>query len=164
MGHGVFALDVVQVVGGHEGKVEFFRESDQLSVDDPLFVEAVILKLEVEVVLAEQFLVELDLLDRLVELARKDEGGNLSRQAGRGGDEAPGVCRKKLVVDARLVVEAFGEGARRQLEQVVVALHVLCDQEEVPVFVAVFGASLLLRYNTGGVSMPMDSLLPLRSR
>ena len=67
----------------------------------------VVLHLEVEAVRAEQLAVIQRRVPRLRGLAVEDRGGDVPGKTRAQRDEALVVALQKLVVDARLVVEAF---------------------------------------------------------
>ena len=68
---------------------------------------------------------------RLPLLLVRQPFGDLAFQAAAQADQALRVLREQLLVDARLVVEAFGVAGRDELDQVVVALERLGEQHQV---------------------------------
>ena len=75
-------------------------------------------------------------------LSREDGLGDVAAQAGRHADQALGVLRQQVDIDARLVVEAVQVGGGDQLDEVAVALLVFAEQHQVVVAVGV-GAGLV---------------------
>ena len=57
--------------------------------------------------------------------------GDLALQAAAQADQPLRVLRQQLLVDARLVVEPLGVAGRHELDQVVIALGVLRQQDQV---------------------------------
>ncbi len=112
----------------------------QLGDHDLVLIQAVILNLEEEILLAEHvgvavrqplgFLVAIG-HDRLVDVAA---------QAGRHRDQALGMLRQQILVDARLVVEAFEKRGGDQLQQVAIAFLVLAQQHQVVVAIGIAAA------------------------
>ena len=68
---------------------------------------------------------------RLLRLLGADLGRDLALQAAAEADQAFRMLRQQLLVDARLVVEAFGVTRRDELDEVLEALLVLGEQHEV---------------------------------
>ena len=87
------------------------------------------------VILAEDALVPLDRLVGSVHISRQDAAGNLAGDAGGGADEALVVFLDHLVAHARLaVIHPLDVAGGDYLHQVLVALVVLGQQDEVVVF------------------------------
>ena len=101
-------------------------------VERRLALRLVRLHLEVVAVL-EQLGVPGRRLARRVESIVHQVLRDFAGQAGRRDDEPLVVLREQLAVDARLGVEAFGVGERRELDQVPVAGHVAREQHEMVV-------------------------------
>ena len=73
----------------------------------------------------------------VVVAVRQQRFVDVAAQAGGQGDQALGVPGEKVLVDARLVVEAVEVAGGDQLDQVAVALLVFAQQDQVVVAVAV---------------------------
>jgi hypothetical protein len=126
-------LHVVAVAGGDEAEPGLARHLLPRVVDLLLLVEAVGLHLEEERVVLEQRLVlERLVLGVLVALAHQ-RLRHLAAQARRQADEPLGVILEQLLVDARVVVEALEERLGVEELQVLVALLVLRQEDEVVV-------------------------------
>ena len=85
---GVVFVRVVQVVGGHQRKVQVLGQAQQVAGDPPLDVQAVVHELA-EVVLRAEDVAELGGgLQRFAVLAQPQPGLDLPGRAAGGGDEA----------------------------------------------------------------------------
>jgi hypothetical protein len=128
----VLAREVVTVVRADERQPRLLRELDQLGVHDLLLVEVVVLDLQVEAVLEDGA----ELLGRgvsLVALAGHDAVRDLAAEAARERDDAAVQVAQQLLVDARLVVEAFLEARRNETAEVSIAVVVHGEQDQVVV-------------------------------
>ena len=137
VGLGVFLVDVVDVVRGDKREAVMLGHLGEHGIELVLLGNAVVHKLDEEVVLAENLDVFLESGVGGVEVAVEDILGNFSGQARGGSDQALAVLGQELVVNARLVVKTFEEAQRTQLAEVEIAGVVLAEREEVGVvFVA----------------------------
>ena len=68
---------------------------------------------------------------RLIVPLLQKRARHFAAQARRERDQSPAVLRQQIVVHARLVVEAFEESRRHQLDQVAVAFVVLAEKYQV---------------------------------
>ena len=93
--------------------------------------DPVVLDLDVEVLLAEDLLIPGAEPLGLGRLAVEDVVGKLGRGAARQADQPLGVPLEDLLVDPRLVVEAFQKRERRQPHQVAKARGVSGEQRQV---------------------------------
>ena len=121
---------VVHVVGADERQTEIPGDGRQAPVDHLLVVDALVLHLQEEVVRAEDVPERRRGFARSRRLVAAEVGGHLPFQATAESDDAVGVGGQQLLVDARLVVEALGIAGRYELDQVVVAREVRCEQHE----------------------------------
>ncbi|KAF5035124.1 hypothetical protein DSECCO2_588920 [anaerobic digester metagenome] len=129
VGLGVVGVQVMAVVGGDERQLQVIGQFDQEIVDRGLLGDAVGLELEIEAVRKERHVLPghghglvLALPQQLLV--------DLALEAGGQGNEALAVFAEQFLVHARLVVEALGVAAGHELEQVVVADHVLGEQHQ----------------------------------
>ena len=88
MGLRVLTVDVVEVVGGAEPEAELLPQLDQALVDGDLLGHAVALDFQQVAVLAEDVAVGGDGRPGLLDVARRQPGGDLPGQAAREGDQA----------------------------------------------------------------------------
>ena len=140
VGAHVLAGQVVAVVAGHQRDGEPTAHVDQGRVHAHLIVDAVVLNLEEEPVLAEHREVVPGGLLGLIHPARHDPARDFTVQAGRHGDQALRTLFQKFPVDPRLVVEAFQLGGGGQPAEIAVALLVLGQQDDMAEFPVVRGA------------------------
>ena len=107
-----------------------------------VLLEAVVLHFEEEVVLAEHVRVFVGEAAGVVVLVGQEGFVDVAAQAGRQRDQAFGVAREQVLIDARLVVEAVEVAGGDQVDQVAVAFLVFAEQDQVVVAVGV-GAGLV---------------------
>ncbi len=122
---------VVHVVGDDERHAQIFRDREQSVVDDALLVDALILHFEKEVAGAEDVAIRCRRGNGLLRLFRSNLAGDLALEAAAEADQAFGVLREQLLVDARLVIEAFGVPGRDELDEILEPLLVLGEEHEV---------------------------------
>ena len=122
---------VVHVVRADEGKPEIGGDRRQPAVHHPLVVDAVVLHLEEEVVGTQDVPEGPRRLPRAVRTVAAEVGGDLSLEATAESDEAAGVLVEQVLVDARLGVEPLGVARGDELDEVVVARPVGCQQHQV---------------------------------
>ncbi len=106
-------------------------EANLRLVDGLLFLQAVLLEFEVEVLFAEEFLVLARQSPRFVLAALQEQRGNLAGEAGAESDQPAGVLGQQVAVDAGLVVEALDVGVRHQADEVAIAFRVLREEDQV---------------------------------
>ncbi len=149
---GVLVVEVVGIVGRHQGNAQLLRQLHLIGDDLPLLVEALVLDLQVEVLAEDVAEITGDAL-RLVQAVLEDARLHLAAQAGRQGDEALAVLAEDVLVDAGLVVEPFGEARRYQLREVREAHGILGQQHQVVARVARSAGihAVLQALFTGGV-------------
>ena len=146
----VLAAEIMRVVGDDEGDVEILLEAEEVVVDLVFGLEALVLNFEKEVAAAEDVLVlERRSLGFLVSglciifaVLIKEELADFSREAAGRADEALGVAGEVALGDARLAIEAVQRGLRGDADQVLVALFVFGEDEEVVVLVFEVGRNL----------------------
>ncbi len=100
-------------------------------------LQALVLNLEKEIVLAEDVAVGRGGISRRVVVLFHQALGDFAFQAARESDQSFGVFREKLLADARLVVETAQRGFRRDLRQVAVAFFVFREHQKMVVGIAV---------------------------
>ncbi len=96
-----------------------------------------VLHLEEEVPAAEQVLVFVGDPARLVVAVGEKSFVHVATQTGGEADETLRVPGEQILVDARLVIEAFEEACGDQADEVAVALLVFAEQDEVVIAVGV---------------------------
>ena len=130
---GVFAPEIVRVVGGHDADAQLLAQPEHPLGDQPLLGDPVALDLEPEAVPSvhprEPFGAALGLLvAALPEVQR-----HLAREARREADDPLAVLLQALLVDSRPPVEPLGVPDGGQPDEVLVAGAVLREQDEVAV-------------------------------
>ena len=125
MGLRVLGGQVMAVVGAHQGDACLLVEPQQALVHHCLLPDAVVLKLQVEAVLAEELPHLQGVAFRVFVFTVHQPLGDFPRQAGGQGDEPPGVLPQELHVNAGPDVEALHVAHAHQVAQVPVALLVL---------------------------------------
>ena len=159
----VVLAQVVHVVGAHHRQAEVAGDAGQAAVHDLLLVEALVLQLEEEVVGAEDVAVRRRRGAGLLQPILVDAFGDLALETARQADEALAVLREQVLVDARLVVEAFRVAGRDQLDQVVEAFVGLGQQHQVVGRLArrpALGAAIARRDVDLAAEDRLDALLP----
>ncbi|CAB4835646.1 unannotated protein [freshwater metagenome] len=133
VGDRVVTMHVMAVVGGEQRRFDAAREVEQHGIGAVLFGDALVLDLDEEVVATKDVLEPGCLGDRSFHVAPHERLKHVSAEAPCGGDEPLAVVGQRLPVDAGLVVVALHVGARRQLDEVLVADVVLGQEREVVV-------------------------------
>ena len=131
---GVVLVGVVQVVGGHQRKVQFLGQAQQVAGDAPLDVQAVVHEFA-EVVLGAEDVAEFGgRLDGFPVLAEPEPRLDLAGRAAGGGDQAFRVGVQQLTVQPGPFAEDRVQGGDRGgTEQVPHALVVVAEQRHVRV-------------------------------
>ena len=157
VGLGIVLVDEVHVIRADHPHVVFRGQFPKVLVDMQLHgvglvvgpFDGSLVQLEFEVVVvAEEVLVPADRLLGLFEVVGGDGAGHLPGQAGRAADQPLVVLLNLGAVRTRTHVEALGPGLRDDLDQVVVALEVLGQQDQV--VTALVGLPLLVVERAAG--------------
>ncbi len=128
----VVALDVVRVVGGHQGRVHELGDLEDLLVSAPLDVDAMVHDLDVEVLRPENIAQLRRLSHGLVPLPQAQARLHGTRGAAREHDEALVELVEQLLIRARPLTElAVRRGVGTQAEQVMHARRVVGDEGQV---------------------------------
>ncbi len=98
-------------------------------------VEAVVLQFQEEILLPEQVGVFVGEPARVVVTIGEQRFVDVAAQAGRERDQALGMAREQVLIDARLVVEAVEVTGGDQLDEVAVAFLVFAQQHQMVVAV-----------------------------
>ena len=139
MSRRILLIDIVGVVRGDEGDVQFLGQLLEHGVDLLFFVQPLILDLQIEVALAEAVFQPERLFLCSFVVVLHQAVLNLARKACGQGDESLAVSRQQLVVHAGFIIEACFIGLRYDLDEVLVAGLVLRQQDEVPLVLVQHG-------------------------
>ena len=130
----VFPRNIMTIVRRHKGNIQFAGKADELRVHIFLLAQAMVLQLQIEIPLAENFLIAHSGRLRFLVIVCKKRARDLPRQTGGERNQPFMVLPEQLEIHTRLAVEAFQPGARDKLRQIPVALVVLAEQNQVAVF------------------------------
>ena len=136
LGVGVLFLQVVAVVGGHQGHVQLPGQGHQPGQHDTLLPDAVVHDLDEEILLAEDVLHLPHIGHGVLVPVLEEQLGQVPGQAGGEADQPLAVLPDQLVVHARLVIIAREEALGAQVHQVLVAGVVFAQQNQVAVLPA----------------------------
>ncbi len=131
VGVGIFAGQIVAVVGCHQRQAKFPGKLDKPLVSHILLGKEVFLQLEIEPVTVKDTGHFLGAALGIGHLALINQGRNLAAETGGHGDESFVVLGQKLPVDTGLVVETFTVSRRHQVAEITVASQVLAQQHKV---------------------------------
>jgi len=145
----------VAVVRRDEGDAGPPGQCDERFVDRRLVGQAVVLELQVEIAVAEDLHVAAGGGFGSGLVAGHDARGDLPGQAGGQADQAAGVPAEQLEVDAGAVVEPLQEAQGDQSAQVLIAVPVLHQQDEVEAVLA--GAGFLVPAARDDVHLAADN-------
>ena len=150
----ILVVEVVGIVRRHQGDAQLFGQLHLVGNDLPFLVETLILDLQVEV-LAENLPEFQCHALRLIEAVLQDSRLHFAAEAGGERDEPFAVFPQQFLVNARFVVEAFGEAFGDQLAEIGEPHGIFRQQHQViarvpaaagvhAVFQAFFGGVLIL--------------------
>ena len=127
---GVLLPKIVGVVGADQGNARLLVQAQQAPVHRGLLGNAVILKLQIEVALAQNVLHGQGIFLGPVIVAADQAAGNFSGQAGGQADKALRMPAQQVQVDAGLDIEPVHKGLAHQVRQVPVTGLVLTQQHQ----------------------------------
>ena len=137
VGAGVVFAQVVRIVGGDQRNACVGREAVNQGQHFGVGIEAMVLQFEKEIVLAEQVCIFVSQPARIFVLIGQQRLVHIAAQAGRQRDQALGVAREQIFIDARLVIEAFEIACRDQLGEVAIAFLVFAEQDKMVVTIGI---------------------------
>ena len=126
---------VVGIVGGHQRDAGVGSQAMHQRHDFGVGLQAVILQFEEEILGAEQVGVFVGDAARVFVAVLQQGFVDVAAQARGERDQALGVAREQVLIDARLVVEAVEIAGGDQLDEVAVAFLVFAQQDQVVVAV-----------------------------
>ena len=133
MSLGVFALQVVRVVGGRDRQPQLCGEAEHPVRDDLLLGKSVILDFEPETVGSERARKPGRARLRRFVVALPEIQRDLTREAGGQRNNAFAMALQHLFIDPWPAVIALEKSDRRQLDQVLITDAVLGEQHQVRV-------------------------------
>ena len=134
---GVVLAEVVRIVGDHQRNPGVARQAMDLRQHFLIRIQAVILQLQEEILLAEQVAVLVGQALGFVVAVGQQGFVDIAAQAGRERDQAFGMARQQVFIDARLVIETVQVTGGDQLDQVAVAGLVFAQQHQMVVAVGI---------------------------
>ena len=131
----VFAAQVVRIIGYQHGNIQFLFHTEKVRMNSLLIGQALILNLKIEIAAPKDVLILLRHTTRLLVVTGHELFADLATQATGKSDQPLRVLGQKLLADARLSVEAMQRGLRGNSDQILVALFVFSQHQQVVVLV-----------------------------
>ena len=153
---------IMRVIGRHQTDVQLSGKLVQTFIDFLLQRNAVVLNFKVEMLPVKNIEELLAEVIRAVHITVRQRTRNRARQTGRQTNQTFAVRAQQLHVDTRLHIEALRETARHHVDEVAVAGHVLAQQDEVRVPLAVDVAAVKARMRRQIHLAADDRMDPLR--
>jgi len=125
------ARQIVAIVRGNKRDARLAGELDEVAVDARFNFQALILDLQEETAFPENVAEAARVGAGLLVLFEEKSVRNLAAKAGGERDQTSAMLREKIVVHPGLVVEAFEETRRDELDEVSVAFFILTQENEV---------------------------------
>ncbi len=131
LGMRVTVMQIVAIVRSDQGDAGFFRQADQVFVHALLDFQALVLNFKEEVALAEYVPQAIGILAGEIELFIHHGFSDRAAQAGGKGYQSFAVLGEQVQIDAWLVIKTFQKSGGDQLDQVVIALEIFAEQNQV---------------------------------
>jgi len=144
VGFGMPFFQIVDIVGGDHLDIHLPGDGKDGVADGLFFGDAVVLDFEVEI-LAEDVAIFGDGRTAALLVLAQQPLADLALEAGAEGDQPLVMFAQQGAVDAGLVIKSFQISGRDQLHQVLVAGHVLAEQDQMKSGAAGAGIGLLLQ-------------------
>ena len=154
--------EIMRVVRCHQTDVQLSGKLVQTFIDFLLQRNAVVLNFKVEMLPVKNIEKLLAEVIRAVHITVRQRTRNRARQTRRQTNQTFAVRAQQLHVDTRLHIEALRETARHHVDEVAVAGHVLAQQDEVRVPLAVDVAAVKARMRRQIHLAADDRMDPLR--
>ena len=132
MALGVLPAQIVGVVGADQGNARLLVQAQQAPVHRGLLGNAVVLKLQIEVVPAQDLLHSQGVFLGPLIVAADQAAGNFTGQARRQADKTLRMPAQQVQVDAGLDIEPVYKGLAHQVRQIPVSRFVFAQQHQVP--------------------------------
>ena len=160
---GVVLAQIMRIVGGHQRNAGLRGQAVDHGEHARIRLQAVVLQFQEEILRAEQVGVFVGQALGFFVTVRQQGLIDVAAQARRQRDQALGMPRQQVLIDARLVIEPVQVAGGNQLDQVAIAFLVLAQQHQVVVAVGVaLDGVALLRDVHLAADHRMDALLPWR--
>ena len=134
LGRGVFFLEIVTVVGSHQGDVHFPGDGDQAGQNGFLLPDVVVHDFNIEVVRTEDVLHFPDIGAGAFILAVQEHFRQVAAEAGAQADQAFMIFADQVVIDAGLIVITGQETFADQPHQILIACIVFAQENQVAHF------------------------------
>ena len=134
MALGVLPAQIMGVVGADQGNTCLLVQAQQAPVHRGLVGDAVILKLQIEVALAQNVLHGQGIFLGPVIVAVYQAAGNFSGQAGGQADKALRMPAQQVQINAGLDIEPVHKGLAHQVRQIPVSRFVFAQQHQMTGF------------------------------
>ena len=129
----VFLLDVMHIVGRHQRQTGALGHFDNMLISRSLLGNAVILNFEEKIARPEDFGIFLRQRHRFINRSLGAGFRDLAFQTGRQTDQPLAVLPENLLIDARLIMEALQMADGNQMHQIIVALVILRQQNQMQI-------------------------------
>ena len=134
MGFGIILIEVMDVVGGNERDVEFFREFEQFLIHLFLGGDTVVLEFEEERIFSKHGLEVLDCFDNgFVLSAVEDHLRDFTAEASGEANESLAMIGECLFIDSGFIIESVGIGDGCEFRDIAIAFDIFCEDNEVVV-------------------------------
>ena len=121
----ITAAAIMAIVGGNERQVALLGKAHQHREHCFLLGNAVILNFNIEAALAKHLSVAQSGCTGAVKIALGEKLRNSSAKASGKRNQALRMRAKQLLIHARLVVKALGEGTGNDIDQIAISRHIL---------------------------------------
>ena len=118
MSRGVFLVDIMDVVGSHQGDIQFFADGDQFLVDALEFGDRLPLNLQVKIF--KIIFIPSCRLPGFVQPVLFYQRWQFAAATGRESDKAFAVLSQNFLIDTGPVIEPFEVGLSNELNKVAI--------------------------------------------
>ena len=134
---GVVLAQIMRIVGGDQRNAGVGRQAIDQRQHARVLLQAVILQFQEEILLAEQVGVFVGQAAGVFVTIGQQRFVDIAAQARRERDQAFGMARQQVLIDARLVVKTFQIAGGDQLDQVAITFLVFAQQHQMVVAIGV---------------------------
>ena len=125
----ILPAEIVGVVGHHQGQPRLPGQAHNALVGRPLFLDIVILKLQIKMVRPEDLRQLQRVLLRALIILGQQQPGNRTGQTGGQADQSPGMLPEQREVDPGLPVKAVQIPSGYKTAQILIPLHIFAEQD-----------------------------------